>query len=78
METTILIIEDDANTAAHITLYCEREGFKTLAAADGAAGLQNAVKLNPDLIVLDLMLPEMERLYDHSVPSLLRPNALRQ
>ncbi len=60
METTILIIEDDANTAALITLYCEREGFKTLAAADGASGLHNAVKQNPDLVVLDLMLPEMD------------------
>ena len=60
METTILIIEDDANTAALITLYCEREGFKTLSAADGASGLRNAVKQNPDLVVLDLMLPEMD------------------
>ena len=60
METTILIIEDDANTAALITLYCEREGFVTLIATDGKAGLQKAVKQNPDLVVLDLMLPEMD------------------
>lgn len=60
MDTTILIIEDDANTAALITLYCEREGFKTLTATDGATGLQKAVKQNPDLVVLDLMLPKMD------------------
>ena len=60
MQPTILVIEDDANTAALITLYCEREGFKTIAAADGATGLRNAVKQNPDLVVLDLMLPEMD------------------
>jgi len=60
METTILIIEDDANTAALITLYCEREGFTTLTAADGVTGLRKAGKQNPDLIVLDLMLPEMD------------------
>ena len=60
MHPTILIIEDDANTAALITLYCEREGFKTLTAADGASGLQKAIKQNPDLVVLDLMLPEMD------------------
>ncbi len=60
MQPTILIIEDDANTAALITLYCEREGFKTLTATNGAAGLQKAVRQNPDLVVLDLMLPEMD------------------
>ena len=60
MDTTILIIEDDANTVALITLYCEREGFKTLTATDGAAGLQKAVRQNPDLVVLDLMLPALD------------------
>ncbi len=60
MQNTILIIEDDANTAALITLYCEREGFRTLTAADGNAGLVMAGKERPDLIILDLMLPEMD------------------
>ena len=60
MEKTILIIEDDANTTALITLYCEREGFRTLSAADGLSGLDKAGKERPDLIILDLMLPEMD------------------
>ena len=60
MHNTILIIEDDANTAALITLYCEREGFRTLTAADGSSGLDRARKERPDLIILDLMLPEMD------------------
>ena len=60
MDTTILIIEDDANTVALITLYCEREGFKTLTATDGSTGLQKAVRQNPDLVVLDLMLPALD------------------
>jgi DNA-binding response OmpR family regulator len=60
MENTILIIEDDANTAALITLYCEREGFRTFAAADGLSGLEKAGKEQPDLVILDLMLPEMD------------------
>ena len=60
MQNTILIVEDDANTAALITLYCEREGFRTLTAADGDAGLVMAGKERPDLIILDLMLPEMD------------------
>lgn len=60
MQPTILIIEDDANTAALITLYCEREGFRTLAVADGLSGLDRAKKEQPDLVILDLMLPEMD------------------
>jgi len=60
MVTTILIIEDDANTAGLIKLYCEREGFKTLTALDGASGLQKTVKQNPDMVILDLMLPKMD------------------
>ena len=60
MNDTILIIEDDANTAALITLYCEREGFRTLTAVDGSSGLDRAGKERPDLIILDLMLPEMD------------------
>jgi DNA-binding response OmpR family regulator len=60
MNHTILIIEDDANTAALITLYCEREGFRTLTATDGRSGLDWAGKERPDLIILDLMLPEID------------------
>ena len=60
MENTILIIEDDANTSALIALYCEREGFRTLTAGDGLSGLKKAGKERPDLVILDLMLPEMD------------------
>jgi len=60
MENTILIIEDDANTAALITLYCEREGFRTLVADNGLSGLEKAGKEQPHLVILDLMLPEMD------------------
>ena len=56
----VLIIEDDANTAALITLYCEREGFRTLTAGDGSSGLDRAGRERPDLIILDLMLPELD------------------
>lgn len=60
MKKTILIIEDDANTTALITLYCEREGFRTIAAKDGLSGLNAAKKQQPDLVLLDLMLPKMD------------------
>lgn len=57
---TILIIEDDPNTAALVALYLEREGFRPLTAGDGEAGVTLAGRHHPDLIILDLMLPKMD------------------
>jgi DNA-binding response OmpR family regulator len=57
---TVLVIEDDQNTAALVVLYLEREGFRALKAADGMAGLAQARRHKPDLVILDLMLPEMD------------------
>lgn len=57
---TVLVIEDDRNTAALVTLYLEREGFRALTAGDGPAGLALARRHQPNLVVLDLMLPEMD------------------
>jgi DNA-binding response OmpR family regulator len=69
---TILVIEDDENTASLITLYLEREGFVPLAAGDGAQGLHLAHQHRPDLVILDLMIPKVDgwevcrRLRQHS------------
>lgn len=57
---TVLVIEDDPNTAALVALYLEREGFRALTAGDGPAGLALARKHDPILVILDLMLPEMD------------------
>lgn len=57
---TILVIEDDPNTAALVVLYLEREGFRALSAGDGPAGLALARREAPSLVILDLMLPEMD------------------
>jgi DNA-binding response OmpR family regulator len=57
---TVLVIEDDPNTAALIALYLEREGFKPLTAGDGVEGLALAEKSRPVLVILDLMLPKMD------------------
>ena len=56
----ILVVEDDSNTANLIVLYLEREGFQTLQAGDGEAGLSLAKRQGPDLVILDLMLPHMD------------------
>ncbi|WP_026842287.1 response regulator [Citrifermentans bremense] len=56
---TILIIEDERDLAELLAFNLEREGYKTLIAADGIEGLANASDCHPDLIILDLMLPGM-------------------
>jgi two-component system phosphate regulon response regulator PhoB len=54
---TILIIEDERDIADLVAFNLEREGFRTVVAPDGIAGLKEATRLAPDLILLDLMLP---------------------
>jgi len=57
---TVLIIEDDRNTANLIDLYLKRDGFRALTAGDGEIGLALAEKQHPDLVILDLMLPKLD------------------
>lgn len=59
-ERCVLVIEDDPNTANLVVLYLEKEGIKALQANDGAKGLALAKRHNPDLVVLDIMLPKMD------------------
>ena len=59
MEKTILIVEDETNIVDILSFNLEREGYNTMEAYDGATGLQLAREQNPDLILLDLMLPQM-------------------
>lgn len=59
-EKTVLVIEDDRNTANLIAVYLKREGFRTLTSADGEAGLKLAFEQRPDLVILDLMLPKLD------------------
>ncbi len=57
---SVLIIEDDRNTAALVALYLKRDGFQPLTAEDGEDGLELALKHRPVLVILDLMLPSMD------------------
>jgi len=56
---TILIIEDERDIADLVAFHLEQEGFRTVIAPDGVAGLEEATRFLPDLILLDLMLPGM-------------------
>ena len=59
-QSPILIVEDDKNTASLISLYLEREGFRTIVAHDGETALQLASDCKPMFVVLDLMLPRID------------------
>jgi len=56
----VLIVEDDANTADLIALYVEKEGYTPFKASNGEEGLAMAKQHQPDLVVLDLMLPKLD------------------
>ena len=60
MGKTILIVEDEQNIVDILSFNLGREGYDTLEAYDGPTGLQLALEQNPDLILLDLMLPGMD------------------
>ncbi|MBA3753833.1 MAG: response regulator transcription factor [Nitrospira sp.] len=58
----ILIVEDEKDILHLVKLYLEKEGFRTVSAMTGAEGLRQVKAEHPDLIILDLMLPEMDGL----------------
>ena len=60
MGKTILIVEDEQNIVDILSFNLSREGYDTLEAYDGPTGLQLALEQDPDLILLDLMLPGMD------------------
>ncbi len=59
-KATILLVDDEPHILELCRMYLEAEGFRTASAADGKEALVMARKVNPDLVVLDLMLPEMD------------------
>ena len=59
MSKRVLIIEDEKNIVDILSFNLGKEGYDTLEAYDGVSGLQLALEQNPDLILLDLMLPKM-------------------
>jgi DNA-binding response OmpR family regulator len=56
----ILIVEDDKKTAGLISMYLEKDGFKTWVAHDGEQALALAKRYNPTFVILDLMLPKID------------------
>lgn len=57
---TILVVDDEPNIVELVRLYLRSEGFQVEAAYDGREALEKASTLHPDLVVLDLMMPEID------------------
>jgi two-component system alkaline phosphatase synthesis response regulator PhoP len=57
---TVLVVEDEAEIAALLRSYLERDGYRVLTAADGEAALRQIEDGVPDLVVLDIMLPRLD------------------
>ena len=62
MNEKILIIEDEEDLVKGLKLNLEDEGYEVDYALNGKEGLEKALKENPDLILLDIMLPGMNGL----------------
>jgi DNA-binding response OmpR family regulator len=62
MPNTILVVDDEKNIVQLARLYLGNEGFNVEEAYDGKQALEKARTINPDLVVLDVMMPEMDGL----------------
>ena len=60
MPRKVLIVEDDRNIADLLRLYLEKEGMDCQVANDGLVGLEKFSQFQPDLMLLDIMLPGMD------------------
>ena len=60
MAISVLVVEDDRNIAELLQMYLEKEGYAVTLAADGGQGLTKFRSLQPDLVLLDVMMPVMD------------------
>ena len=56
----ILIVDDDANICELLRIYLEKDGFSTLVATDGEQAIAFAQRYDPELILLDIMMPKLD------------------
>ena len=60
MSTKILVIDDDANICELLRIFLENEGYKVKSASDGSEGIAAFKAYEPDLVLLDIMLPKKD------------------
>lgn len=59
-EEKVLIADDDPNVVELLSLYLTKDGYQVVAAADGKEALTRIREENPDLVILDVMLPQVD------------------
>ena len=59
-DAKILVVDDDKKIVELVTLYLKKDGYHVLAAYDGQQAIELARRKQPDLVVLDLMLPQVD------------------
>ena len=75
MSEKILIIDDDVDTLRLVGLMLQRQGYQITAATNGEQGLEKAFEERPDVILLDIMMPDMD---GYEVTRRLRKNPVSQ
>ena len=60
MAISILVVEDDRNIAELLQMYLEKEGYAVALAYDGGQGMTKFRATNPDMVLLDVMMPVMD------------------
>jgi DNA-binding response OmpR family regulator len=75
---TVLVVDDEARLVSLVETYLTQSGFRVVTASNGREALSVAQRLEPDLIILDIMMPEMDghefmRVYrvEHDTPIIL-------
>jgi DNA-binding response OmpR family regulator len=60
MPKKILVVDDETELLKALSIRLETSGYEVITASDGQEGLEKAKSLNPDLIVLDILMPKMD------------------
>ena len=60
MQKKIIVIDDEKNIVNIIKFNLKKEGYEVITASDGQEGLEKIFSQNPDLILLDIMMPKMD------------------
>ena len=60
MATKILVVDDDLNICEMLRLYLKKEGYDVASASDGEEGIERFREYDPDLVLLDIMLPKRD------------------
>ena len=60
MAVSVLIVEDEKNIAELLQMYLEKEGYAVTVASDGGQGLAKFRAIQPDIVLLDVMMPIMD------------------